>query len=125
MKLNRFIFWQLKKWLPIILVFFLFFSAYMWLSAVSKNYSYYTPNLSYSPYRTFSTGIGDISTIIIIISFIMPFFVFSYKYGKNSADTYNSLPFRYFLDPSVDKIFPESGNQNGGTRVLVNKIKLI
>ncbi|MCQ2816883.1 MAG: hypothetical protein MJ252_06430 [archaeon] len=41
------------------------------------------------------------------------------------TDTYNSLPFRYFLDPSVDKIFPESGNQNGGTRVLVNKIKLI
>lgn len=36
------------------------------------------------------------------------------------TDTYNSLPFRFYEEPEVIKIFPECGPQNGGTRVVVN-----
>jgi hypothetical protein len=35
------------------------------------------------------------------------------------TDTVNSLPFRFYDDPIVEKIFPEAGPQNGGTRVEV------
>ena len=35
------------------------------------------------------------------------------------TDTVNSLPYRFYDEPIVEKIFPEAGPQNGGTKVEV------
>lgn len=99
MKTSRFIKWQLKKWLPIILSLFLICAAIFWISMINidviKDTMYDDINGNPYPYywgTQFKGGLLNIGILSTLITFVIPFFVFSYRFDKTGSDAYLQFP---------------------------------
>jgi len=86
----------LKQWLPLIIVpFFLLITPCFIVSMVTDCYSYkyhdgYTGAIPWA----MMIALTFLVVASVIFSSILPLFVESYRFGKRSADTYYSLPFK-------------------------------
>ncbi|MDO5330113.1 MAG: hypothetical protein Q4F15_01600 [Bacillota bacterium] len=94
--------WQLKQWIPMFFILTAFLGAIFLFTALLQtpyaiNAATTSDGVYYYPFYMSSTpGSMILSAIIpaIIATFSMPFFVYSYRYKKQSADTYLPLPLK-------------------------------
>lgn len=93
MKTGNFIKWQLKKWLPIILVFGIIGASYFWTTTLNLKLTFgYSTGSDNRYIADFNTALGDIYAIGMIMATVMPFFVYSYRYSRVAADSFNAFP---------------------------------
>ena len=98
--------WLLRQWLPLIFIFgaillLVYFvpslSGAIYPDGGTAEYyggSYYggTDSLFYTEVGNVNAGTSSIMTWGIMAAIVMPFFVFSYRFDKVSADTYGQIP---------------------------------
>lgn len=90
MNKKKFILWQIKKWLPIAIVLFLVIATIVWSTMNNKSLVVYRYDDYY--YSYFGPGITINLVMGMIMSFIIPFFVYEYRYNKTASDAYNAFP---------------------------------
>ncbi|MFA6755569.1 MAG: hypothetical protein WCR97_03550 [Bacilli bacterium] len=94
---KKYVIFQIKKWLPLFGILFIFLALVYWMSFSSMSiYQYFSYDdegaLIY--FDSSSSGISNLSFPILICAIVVPFFVLEYKSSSNKCDTYFQLPFK-------------------------------
>lgn len=92
---KKYALYQLKQWLPIIGVSFAFLAIFFWIQMGTMNITYptsseYTDTDYYV--NRISTGLYYIIIPVSILTLVLPFAVYDYRFKKNRADTFLQVP---------------------------------
>lgn len=96
MKTSKFVKWQLKQWLPMLVVFFIYAAAILWINAITKNMTGTLYNgydyVEYLFYQHYDDGLVMMYCVFLLPSFILPYFVYRERFQKTAADAYKAFP---------------------------------
>lgn len=87
MKLGRFIKWQLKEWLAVLIILAVIAISFYWTNCYQRELI----RSSY-PGSRYDTGLTTIFFSTLLATFVLPFFVYSHRFSKQAADAFNSFP---------------------------------
>ena len=83
--------WQFKQWLPLLGIFAVLLGAYFLSNCINSNIYLYKSG-SFFAYP--KTSLLEILIPTLIVSCIMPFFAYSYRFKTNQADTFMQVPLK-------------------------------
>ena len=99
MKFKKFIIWQFKQWLPLFVLMSIWMAAVYLISCLVNStltvidYSARPSYLEYPRVTYPFSNILVIFVIAIILTFIVPLFVYNYRFNKKQVDTFMQAPF--------------------------------
>lgn len=99
MKFKKFIIWQFKQWLPLFVLMSIWMAAVYLISCLvntTLTIIDYSARPSYLEYPRVTYPLSNILVIFvvaIILTYIVPLFVYNYRFNKKQVDTFMQAPF--------------------------------
>lgn len=92
--LKHFIKWQIKQWWPLLLIFASILSI-IWCGTTSEiSITYTSVSYGYYEYGAHTASLLAIFIPAFVAAMVMPFFVYSYRAKKQSADAFLQAPYK-------------------------------